>query len=85
MVKSKSTKTNALKIAVIPATASATRWRRGYPRVEVVGAGFDIASGMEALRLSCERQEEAGAMMPEDGLTGCASSMRLPAVGYPAS
>ena len=86
MAKTKHTKSNALKIAVIPGDGIGNEVvPEGIRVLEAVGRRFDIAFEWKHFDWSCERFKKKGAMMPEDGLDRLREfdAIYLGAVGYP--
>jgi tartrate dehydrogenase/decarboxylase / D-malate dehydrogenase len=86
MSKSKSKKSNALKIAVIPGDGIGHEVvPEGIRVLEAVGRKFDIAFEWDEYGWSCERFKKKGAMMPEDGLKQIEKhdAIYLGAVGFP--
>ena len=86
MAKAKASKTNALKIAVIPGDGIGNEVvPEGIRVLEAVGRRFDIDFEWKHFDWSCERFKKKGAMMPEDGLARLREfdSIYLGAVGFP--
>jgi tartrate dehydrogenase/decarboxylase / D-malate dehydrogenase len=86
MAKAKSTKSNALKIAVIPGDGIGHEVvPEGIRVLEAVGRKFDIAFKWQDHDWSCERFKKKGAMMPADGLDQIrdTDAIYLGAVGFP--
>ena len=86
MAKAKTSKSNALKIAVIPGDGIGNEVvPEGIRVLEAVGRRFDIAFEWKHFDWSCERFKKKGAMMPADGLDRLREfdSIYLGAVGFP--
>jgi tartrate dehydrogenase/decarboxylase / D-malate dehydrogenase len=86
MAKAKSSKSNALKIAVIPGDGIGHEVvPEGIRVLEAVGRKFDIAFKWQEYDWSCERFKKKGAMMPADGLDQIrdTDAIYLGAVGFP--
>jgi tartrate dehydrogenase/decarboxylase / D-malate dehydrogenase len=86
MAKAKASKSNALKIAVIPGDGIGHEVvPEGIRVLEAVGRRHDIAFKWQNYDWSCERFKKKGAMMPEDGLDQIrdTDAIYLGAVGFP--